>query len=376
MNEPELPIEGDPHLELIEALGAVDQPSTATSERHLADLRASVAAAEAEHRPPVVRPLRRRPGRLVTGLIGIAAALLVVAAIDARPTKSNRADATTLERLATKASDTAPPDPDHSVLHLTYRMWSDEHGGDEVAQEPASSQAFRIEAWRRPDGTGLEQDDRFQGRDQRREIPASDPEASMYAWDEATQSCSLRRAGDAGILRTLQGRRIDTGLLESLPADPGQLRSALEHLLAPEGTRSEATAPEAPPSVPEEEDEDPATSCESNIPPSVPTDEGLDLMIDDAVTMLLGPWSSPDLRAAAFELLAERNDVSVSEHTDPLGRQAVAITVDGEDGYRFTNYIDPDTTEWLGLVGRNADGKRVTEELVETSEWVAEVPEA
>ena len=90
-----------------------------TTRRHLAALRADVASATADdHRAVRLRPRRRR---VAIGVIGIAAALLAVAAMDVRPTRGNRADAASIERLAARAGDVTPIDPNRPVLHLTYR---------------------------------------------------------------------------------------------------------------------------------------------------------------------------------------------------------------------------------------------------------------
>ena len=43
-------------------------------------------------------------------------------------------------------------------------------------------------------------------------------------------------------------------------------------------------------------------------------------------------------------------------------------------GDRYTTYIDPTTTEFLGTVGRDGGGELEFEEVVERSEWVAKVP--
>ena len=334
MNQPHLPSEGDRHLSAIESLGEVEGPSEMTTRRHLAALRADVASATADdHRAVRLRPRRRR---VAIGVIGIAAALLAVAAMDVRPTRGNRADAASIERLAARAGDVTPIDPNRPVLHLTYRA------------SAAGEGELNLETWRRVDGSGVERTTPAPSEHQRSVIPPSDAGASAYAWNEGTQTCSLRRAGDAGIRRTIQGRRIDFELLASLPRDPKELRSELEHLVAPLGTRAD-DAPLLEPTPDDEPSGDAREQCEGSDPRWVPTEDQIDPLIIDAVTMLLGPWSGPELRAAAFRVLADIPGVAVDDQTDPLGRDAVACVrvTTGDDeparSPRNTRIVAPST---------------------------------
>jgi hypothetical protein len=371
VNDADLPAEED--LLLIEALGAVDGPDPAVRDRHLIELRATAApghdAAQATVRPLWARPARR--ASIAAGVVGIAAALLAVVVLEARPTPQNRAEASPLERLATKAGDPAPLDPERPVLHITYRLATDDDGGD-VPHGP-NRPPERVEAWRRADGSGLEGNTLLRPGGRRQVIPASDPEGSMYAWNEAHRSCTLRRAGDAGVLTTLQGRRFDAELLASLPTDPRQLRVELERLLRTKVPHLDAS--EEPASTPSKETRARARSCEATTGETRYSAAEVERYVDGAVLNLLGPWSTPKLRSAAFDLLAERDDVTVGKGTDPLGRDAVTI-VDDVQGVRITTYVDPTTSEYLASVGRNADGTRVTETVVEAREWVADVPAA
>lgn len=372
---------GAPHLPLVEALGVVDEPDGVVRDRHLAELREAFRAERVGRPIAPVHPLRRRSRRVAAGVVGIAAALLAIVVLDAPTTNSNRADASTLDQLADRAGSAPAPDPSRPVLHVVYRTWADGEGGDgaEVGGKATT------EAWRRSDGSGVEErrGATGPGATDRAVIPASQPDASTYAWDDDAQMCRLRRGGDAAILRTLQGRRVDTSLLASLPRDPDELAAALGDLQAPVGTEADPTSsasgdPTAPgttvASTPDLSGGDPAASCTGFGGTWTPTDDQRDLLVIDAATMLLGPWSPPPLRAAAFEVLSDLSEVRTAETQDPLGRDAVAVTSVAGDGARSTTYVDPTTSEYLGLVIRDASGTRISEELVERSEWVPAVP--
>lgn len=372
MNEQDPPIEGDVDLQLIEALGIVDPPTTAVSDGHLTDLREAMTARAEGHHPIAARSFRGRRGRIATGVIGIAAALLVVTAIDVRPTNSNRADATTLQRLATKAGQAPLVDPERPILHITYRFWANDDGGDIPELAASKRPPDHLDAWRRADGSGVERSTAYRpGQDE--VIAASDPGGSQYVWNEGRRSCPLRRAGDAGVRTTLQGRRFDAEVLASLPTEPEELRSALEDFLTTNPARPHTKRSPDPASTPSKETRDRARSCEARPFPTNFSDEEVEMYVDGAVRNLLAPWASPELRKAAFSLLADRDDVTVGKGSDPLGRKAVTIVEDIQ-GDRYTTYIDPTTTEFLGTVGRDGGGELEFEEVVERSEWVAKVP--
>jgi hypothetical protein len=312
--------------ELLEALKQADpvDPAEIRTRPRPAETLAAIIAAEPDANS---RGSRLRPTRLIPALVAALALVAVVAAL--LPGSAGKASPEAAEALSQVAGVAGAQTSTGPTSGFTY---SRQIQADRLTTGTGDSPAFsvlvptRIETWVAPDGSGrvrgVRQGVEWPGpRDERRwRAAGSPPLGAERSSDERFGPGELNDTGAEGNLPPTR----------ELPADPERLAEIF---------KAEAAISSA----------------------SVPVDVK---SFEYATSVLLQAGSSPELRAALYELVAGIEGVELTgEQRDPIGRTGTAVSIDTDYSgapTRYTLIFDPDTSQPLAN----------TERLLEPQDWI------